>query len=272
MTSNLQAYIDESEGELDYVMAGHIATEEAWAKFSREWEALLPFAKAKNGRHRFKMTEMVKFEDLRQHIPAFYRVIEDNVLVSISLRFAKEDLKRAQERAKEFMYSAFKFDAHIGYRFENPWFIAYRGLMDTFHLHRQEYDGFLPTGEKVDFIFDERTESENIREEWEDYLNRREQGVAEQYGAVPRFENDEEFLQLQAADLWAYQVREWYEWEDSPMPQQMKNFDFGGWKGKKRQLLPYYQNEDQLYEKFKAALIEHFADPNIPKRIMILPR
>jgi hypothetical protein len=40
---NLQAVIDDSSDPAEaYVLAGYIASAEAWAEFSREWEELLP--------------------------------------------------------------------------------------------------------------------------------------------------------------------------------------------------------------------------------------
>ena len=53
-----QAFIEDSytrDGE--FVLAGHIATEEAWVQFSKEWEELLPSGGtlAANGEYHFKM-------------------------------------------------------------------------------------------------------------------------------------------------------------------------------------------------------------------------
>src|ERR1700720_970815 len=90
----LQAYIDESyRPDGFFVMAGYIATAEAWAKFSSEWEPLLPQAtRNKEGKYRFKMREMRQF---MERVPAFYRVIEENVLASVSLYYRYGDLRRA---------------------------------------------------------------------------------------------------------------------------------------------------------------------------------
>lgn len=59
MALSFQAFIDDSTtpgGE--FVLAGHIAPAEAWAKFAKEWEELLPFGTlAENGKYHFKMSE-----------------------------------------------------------------------------------------------------------------------------------------------------------------------------------------------------------------------
>src|SRR5579863_6314358 len=60
----LQAYMDESYNEGGtFVMAGYVANVDAWAKFSQEWELLLPLAmrSKRTNRHRFKMSEMTSY-------------------------------------------------------------------------------------------------------------------------------------------------------------------------------------------------------------------
>ncbi|MGB6171717.1 MAG: hypothetical protein WBG12_07110, partial [Xanthobacteraceae bacterium] len=58
--------------------------------------------------------------------------------------------------------------------------------------------------------------------------------VQQFYGAKPRFDSDQKLLPLQAADLWAWWVRDWYEEDASDLPDKLKALDFGQWKGKKR--------------------------------------
>jgi hypothetical protein len=45
-----------------------------------------------------------------------------------------------------------------------------------------------------------------IISEWTKYIELREEELKPLYGATPRFENDQEFLPLQAADLWAWWI------------------------------------------------------------------
>ena len=85
----------------EFVLAGHIATPEMWAQFSKAWEELLPFGtRAKNGKLHFKMSEMGLSPERLSRVPAFYRVIEDHVLLSMSARMNLEDYERALERAE----------------------------------------------------------------------------------------------------------------------------------------------------------------------------
>jgi hypothetical protein len=94
MADNFQAFIDDSRSKDEFVLAGHIATTEAWAAFSQKWEDILPLAtKARNGKWHFKMSEMAMQPVLMSHVPAFYKIIEDHVICSISCRMPANVIK-----------------------------------------------------------------------------------------------------------------------------------------------------------------------------------
>jgi hypothetical protein len=65
---------------------------------------------------------------------------------------------------------------------------------------------------------------------WEDYSNSRSEEVRDLYGVTPRFEDDETFLPLQAADFWAWWIRKGYE-EDNL--EEVLGAHFGTWNGVK---------------------------------------
>src|SRR5208282_4352305 len=72
-----------------YVLAGHIATAEDWAKFSREWEAMLPYGiRAKNGGFHFKMSEMTSSPERMERVGAFYRIIDSHDLIPLSCKIS----------------------------------------------------------------------------------------------------------------------------------------------------------------------------------------
>jgi hypothetical protein len=147
----------------------------------------------------------------------------------------------------------------------NPYYAAFRGIVDAFHDQRANManHGILPIDEKVDFVFDERSEKKFIISSWDDYLSRRDDAVRQHYGSTPRFEKDGDFLPLQAADLWAWWVREWYEEENTEgVPQRMRDFDFGKWKGKrgKRWIIAMSYTENNLVDTFRNILRESSLD------------
>lgn len=52
---------------------------------------------------------------------------------------------------------------------------------------------------------------DELIEQWETFSDNSPQEIRDLYGSAPRFEDDEIFLPLQAADFWAWWVRRGYE-------------------------------------------------------------
>jgi hypothetical protein len=201
----LQAFIDESEGEDGtFVLGGHIAGAEAWAKFSAEWDRMLPHATLnRNGIYQFKMSDMAQTPDRMSRVSWFYRIIEKHVTGSMHVTINSHALRRAIRRVH-----ARGWNLNFA-QMANPYTLSYRILIDSFHDRRGEIGRIVGKGEKVDFYFDERMEKGYIRETWERYIESRTPEARARYGNKPRFEKDEEFLPLQAADLWVWWVRKW---------------------------------------------------------------
>ena len=257
----LQAFVDESFSKDEFVLGGHIATAEQWAVFTKEWEELLPNfgTRSSNGAYHFKMKEMAQTPERMARVPIFYKVIEDNVLTSISARICLDDFRRAHERAQG-VAKALNLNSIDFKHWANPYFFTFRLLMDEFHIHRNGWKS-IPAGEKVDFIFDKRSEKKPILEAWDEYIDRApNDDVRESFGSSPHFEDDQEFLGLQAADLWAWWVREWYEEENSPIPQKMRDLDFGLWRGKPRLKIVFSMDEDQILEALRTIALQHLID------------
>jgi hypothetical protein len=168
--------------------------------------------------------EMAVNEERMERVPAFYWIIEDHVLLALSCKINTTELRRARARI---YVPNLKIDFDP---FENPYFVAYRCLLDMFHNHRQKIEKLIVPDQTVDFIFDNQTEKHAIKASWEGYINSRPDSIKSLYGAAPRFEDDQISLPLQAADFWAWWVRKWYE-EGSP--DKMKTCDFGKWRGEK---------------------------------------
>ncbi len=253
---SLQAFIDDSYREgAEFVLAGHIASADVWAKFSEEWKSLLRYGTlASNGKYHFKMTEMAQTQERLERVPAFYRLIEQYVLVSISCKINVADLARAKQRL---WVQNLKIDWGD---FENPYFVAFRCLLDTFHNRREVTDKIIPANEKVDFIFDQQSESRAILLAWDGYIATRP-ADAKPYGALPRFKDDQECLPLQAADLWAWWVREWYE---DGTPEKIGKPDFGIFAaGKERPILSISFDEDEL-TKSLSSIVRGGIEPGRP--------
>jgi hypothetical protein len=202
-----QAYIDESEGGGALTLAGYVAPAENWLSFSKDWAEILPLGTlGRNGYH-FKWQEMTQTDERRKRVPAFYRIIEKHVQAGISITIARDLLLSAKDRilivSPDLVSKAFAGDI-----MDHLYLCAYFLLIG--HFHQFKFDDvvslFVPPEEKVDFIFDDRSEKGKILFAWE-YL-KRDAPYRNNLGATPRFESDDEFLPLQAADFLAGWVRE----------------------------------------------------------------
>lgn len=212
-----QAFMDESgkhEGGA-FIIGGCIATAESWAAFAVEWEQMLRrFGRVDASGRYFHMTEMRNMEE----VMFFYRVIERHVPVYLSCRINLAELERA--RARIYVPGAIL----LWEAYADAYYVAYRCLMDKFHLERRLMTQVLPADEPVDFYFDNHGSKVHVRKAWDDYLATRPDDIRPLYGIEPHFENDREFLPLQAADLWAWWVRKWC---DDNEPERIGAHDFG---------------------------------------------
>lgn len=211
----IQAYIDDSRDDEGgtYVLAGYIAPVENWASFSSEWEGLLPLAtQNKKGVHRFKMSAMTgRMKD----VPIFHSVIMKHVEMAVACTVNMHMLRAVVDRlVVSANYPNWgEFELAIDptkSKWRDPFFFAFRALMDGFHSQMAAKSPFIPFTEPVDFIFDREQANELfVRSIWQDYLDHRSDEHRSLYGRTPQFEDDEEFLPLQAADYRAWWVRKW---------------------------------------------------------------
>jgi hypothetical protein len=77
------------------------------------------------------------------------------------------------------------------------------------------------------------------------------------YGKTPDFADDLEIVALQAADFWAWWVREWYE-EDAPdppdVPERMRRLKFDGWQGKPdTKMIMVVATEDFIFDQIQGS-------------------
>jgi hypothetical protein len=204
---SFQAYLDDSRSNnRTFILAGYIATVERWEAFEQEWRELLQFCPRNKltGQRYFKMSEMMSNKTRRTHIQKFFKVIQNNVLTSISCRMNVKNLSAAKRRI---VFPNCDIDWNY---IENPYFFAIRVLLDQFHIRKSEWSQFIPTDEPVDFVFDEDSDKATqamVISEWPRYIQNCSDETRGLYGACPRFKDDEVVLQLQAADFWAWWVR-----------------------------------------------------------------
>jgi hypothetical protein len=252
----MQAFMDDSSDENGvYVLAGHIATEGVWAAFSKEWEGMLRFGILnKEGRFHFKMSEMAMNSERMERAGAFFRILENHDIYSVSCKINISELKRAMTRIW-----ALGRSFHWG-PYDKPFIVTFRVLMDYLHDRRELFPS-LPREEKIDFIFDNQSEKGVIYSVWDDYLRSKSPHSRNLYGSTPRFEDDNDLLPIQAADLWAWWVRKWY--KDGSLTNNLDEdeslFVKGVIQSKKRNRAVFISySEDQLADTFKSMALAMF--------------
>ncbi len=145
-----------------------------------------------------------------ENAQAFFRVIETYLPLRISFAIRPSDFKNGVERVVAFdMFgNPGKPDRIIA---TSIYVYAYKCVMDVFNNNRgnEELCKVIGSEEKVDFYFDERSEKKIIISAWDNYVATSSR--PDRLGGTPRFESDDVFLPLQAADFLAWWVREMIE-------------------------------------------------------------
>lgn len=255
----LQAYVDGStnfEGGNSLVLAGYIATSAAWAKFSEEWKQQLDHAHLPY----LKMSELAARPEIAAY---FYRLIENHdILVAISIAVDVDGMRRAVD---DFIPEDASSEAKR--YFKNPYYMAFKCLIDAVVVRQVQFG----LGGPIDFIFDDQSEKGAILASWEWQKVFSSPVIRDHYGSTPIFRDDQKFMPLQAADLYAWWVRKWHSEGDL---QSILNYAFP-W-GLKRRIRQLHVNatEEQcrtlLADMFKkmptnVSIIQAFGDPKIAR-------
>ena len=186
----LQCFIDES-GYPDkpiFVMAGWLASVDAWADFAVEWQECLdmkPPIKA------FKMSDALSSwgDQTQDRVTRLHRIIDNHAIggVSIALPIAPYE----------------KYFSSIP-DWKNPYLFA---LFQLIKGYRQHCDKIGVTRD-LKFIFDEQDcAMKPIAEAWDFLKEKGNEYLLDVIGGTPSFEDDKKFLPLQAADLAAGWIR-----------------------------------------------------------------
>lgn len=263
MAAKFQAFIDDSSSKDEFVLAGYVAPADTWLRFAKDWEEILPLGtKTKSGKYHFKMSEMATSAERMARVRIFYGVIERYPeLYPVSFRLNLQEFANAQRRLEAL---TMKLQLNVDLKaWSNYFFFAFHALMNNFHRARQTMMQHIPQDEKVDFIFDNQSEA-SLLPVWSEYVAGHPEETQRFFGAKPRLEDDQRCLALQASDLWAWWIREWYEEDNSFVPDKLRNLDFGEWRGNPRKKLVLAINEDEIFEHLQAATIE--AIPNAIRR------
>ena len=217
----LQAYIDHSCEAGTFVLAGYLAAAEEWAAFSKEWKELLddqPVLK------RIEMQEMAQSPERMERASRLYRTIERHVRIAVSCIIPVDELRQA---VRQFNWPSYTINVE---KIEDPYFFAWKATID---MLAQEHAS-MGLREQIDFVFGDQAEKDAIRAHWARYKLPIATETDQFTENDPLFCSAEDSLPLQAADFWAWWVREW---EENGIPDGVARLEFSSsgssWNGER---------------------------------------
>jgi len=215
----MRAFFDESADDEYFVLAGYISSVPKWAAFSDEWDKLLNHGMTHYPRlDEFHMTEMFSSDARMEMVPWFYRLIEKHVECALSYAVNVRELNEEFDR---FNWPSWLLGHEV---LRNPYLLGFKFIFQLLHFGRDD----LGITEKVDFYFDRRLQDETrCREGWS--IMSADPTYRDMCGNGPEFHDSKIDLPLQAADFFAYWVREW---KKNGMEPSSGNLPFPWWEAK----------------------------------------
>ena len=208
----MEAYIDDSvtDGQV-LVFGGLLASAERWKAFSNAWQQCLDDAPWDV----FKMKKVTrrctgrKREHAQQHYRTVVRHVQGGICFVVPIAPPEESVAR---------YG-------LPRTLANPYSWAFKGIINGLAQNQRAWG----LTEPVDFIFDERPESEKdtILDVWDLYLATVPDEVRSLTGRPPMFADDRTELPLQAADMWVWWCRKTWLENDGLIPADSYSMPWG---------------------------------------------
>jgi Protein of unknown function (DUF3800) len=206
----LQAFIDDSGSEPTspiFYLAGFVADHEQWAAFSDEWRAVLDESPKLDY---FKMSEAASLRGQFATHLGWNDAKRDDRLVSfarVAARYARVRVGasiRHQDWAQIANLPAIERRLAV----DTPYVMLAHRLILAVAI----FGDRLGIHEPCDYIFDEQEGfSDELCRNWSDFKRQIDESkrsdIAKFIGSRPIFRDEKKFLPLQAADLYAWQVR-----------------------------------------------------------------
>jgi hypothetical protein len=246
------AYIDESVDSDVFAIGGFLSPVERWVSFSQAWEQLLPFAlRDGKGQFQFKMSEMAQTPERLERAIAFWRLIEQHVGLGMLCTLRPSDFQRARERLIVIQNNPVRRCRVKG--FTSIYAFAFHHLLAMFQRNRamEDLKALIPSDAPVHFFFDEQQgDKRGILAGWEAFAR-----IHSFDGPYPAFVNDQQFLPIQAADLFCWWCRE----------RSISDLDFGAlglpWEVKADlAFLHFYLEEDEIFQIMAHMLVTENGD------------
>jgi hypothetical protein len=211
-----QAFIDDSGSDPKsaiFVMAGFIARAEQWAAFSNEWQEALDKPPKLDY---FKMTEAAslgRHGQFARH-KGWNEAKRDNRLADLTRIIRKHAVMRISASIKHSHFEKYVQSIPAPMRrlaADTPYTILFMQVILTTAIFADR----LGVAEPCDFIFDRQLGFDDEALAWWPNFkwmidNQARSDIKKFIGSAPVFRDEKDFLPLQAADLYAWQVRQNY--------------------------------------------------------------
>ncbi|ULO23883.1 DUF3800 domain-containing protein [Methylocystis sp. SB2] len=206
----LQAYIDDSGNDAVspvFVLAGYLASIDEWANFTSEWKSVLDLDEPHPLR-KFRMSDAFQLNNRNSVFFGFSEQDRDKRLQKLCVvpgKHVRHGIVSVIPRDLYKKYLSNKFDLEV---INRPYFLSFFCVMiGITSLCNRLYKGC-----KVDFIFDSQDNEKKpiLESQFKKFLSVAPDHVKNTVRGFPRFEKDDDFLPLQAADMLAWHVRRNY--------------------------------------------------------------
>jgi hypothetical protein len=207
----LQACIDDSgneSGDPLFVLAGFIAPCEAWASFSDDWRKALD---EPPGLAYFKMREAERLQDEFDRRKGWTERMRDDRLIAFVRLIQRYVSFRVHVSVRHDLFAKYIKTLKTPIRrsiSNNPYYLLFSQLILTTAAVRMS----LGMSEPVDFYFDEQGSlGDDAVFYWDNFMRLSVTASNTNFGPYlgrkPKFEDEKGFMPLQAADLYAWQLR-----------------------------------------------------------------
>jgi hypothetical protein len=209
-----QACIDDSGNEPTkphFVLAGFVAPAASWAAFSDEWQAALDESPKLEY---FKMKEAAKLKDQFDPSKGWTDAKRDDRLITFTRIIRKHARIRIHAKIKNADFDKYIKSIPVPNRMlftDNPYTLLFQQIILAMAVRGDLYGVNVP----CDFIFDTQVGfSAEIQEQWPQFKevvkSASRTDLPALVGDLPIFRDEKTFLPLQAADLYAWQMRNYF--------------------------------------------------------------
>ena len=215
-----QAVIDDSGSEPGshvFVLAGFVAAAADWAALSDDWQAALD---QEPRLEYFKMKEAVRLHDQFHKNRGWTEELRDDRLITFTRIIRKHAAIRIHARMEHGHFNKYIRSIPIPNRMlfsDTPYTMLFQQIILAMAVRGDLYGADTP----CDFIFDEQVGfSAEIQTQWPQFkeiiARSSRSDLPALVGDMPIFRDEKHFLPLQAADLYAWQMRNYFAQNKNP--------------------------------------------------------